>query len=45
MGRNIIRDQLGDSPEGILFAKKYGYAPEMKLYEWYSKANGVQVKP
>src|ERR1044072_2435563 len=36
-------DQLGDSPEGIAFAKKYGYAPEMKLYEWYSKANSEKV--
>jgi hypothetical protein len=36
-------DQLGDSPEGIAFAKKFGYAPEMKLYEWYSKANREQV--
>lgn len=36
-------DQLGDSPEGIAFAKKFGYAPEMKLYEWYSKANSEQV--
>jgi hypothetical protein len=36
-------DQLGDSPEGVAFAKKYGYAPEMKLYEWYSKANSEQV--
>jgi hypothetical protein len=36
-------DQLGDSPEGVAFAKKFGYAPEMKLYEWYSKANSEQV--
>ena len=36
-------DVLGDSPEGIAFAKKYGYAPTMKLYEWYSKANSEQV--
>jgi hypothetical protein len=36
-------DELGDSGNGILFAKKYGYAPEMKLYEWYGKANSEQV--
>lgn len=36
-------EQLGESPEGIAFATKYGYAPEMKLYEWYSKANSEQV--
>jgi hypothetical protein len=36
-------DQLGDSPEGIAFAKKFSYVPEMKLYEWYSRANSEQV--
>jgi hypothetical protein len=40
---NHNTDQLGDSPEGKAFAGKYGYAPDMKLYEWYSKANSEQV--
>jgi hypothetical protein len=38
-------DQLGDSEAGMAFAKKYGYSPDMKLYEWYSKANTEQVSP
>ncbi len=32
-------DILGDSPEGVAFAKKYNRDPNMKLYEWYSVAN------
>jgi hypothetical protein len=36
-------DNLGDSPEGIAFAKEYGYVDTMKLYQWYSKANSEQV--
>lgn len=32
-------DILGDTKTGTDFANKYGYAPSMKLYEWYSKAN------
>lgn len=38
-----VSDQLGDSPEGIAFAKKYNYLPSMKLYTWYSKANTERV--
>ncbi len=38
-----IADELGDSPEGISFAKKYNYQPSMKLYEWYSKVNTAKV--
>jgi len=38
-----VSDELGDSPGGIAFAQKYGYAPSMKLYEWYSKANTDRV--
>jgi hypothetical protein len=38
-----VSDELGDSPQGIAFAKQYGYAPDMKTYEWYSKANTQRV--
>jgi hypothetical protein len=38
-----VRDELGDSPQGIAFAKQYGYAPAMKVYEWYSKVNTQRV--
>ena len=38
-----VSDELGDSPGGIAFAKKYGYAPSMRLYEWYSKVNTDRV--
>jgi len=38
-----VADALGDSPAGIAFAKKYGYAPDSKLYTWYSKANTERV--
>lgn len=34
-----VADELGNTA----FAKKYGYAPTMKLYEWYSKANTQRV--
>jgi hypothetical protein len=38
-----VQDELGDSPQGIAFANQYGYAPSMKLYEWYSKVNTQRV--
>lgn len=38
-----VSDELGDSKEGAAFAKKYGYQPSMKLYQWYSKANTERV--
>jgi hypothetical protein len=38
-----VSDELGDSPAGVSFAHKYHYAPGMKLYEWYSKANTERV--
>ena len=38
-----VSDELGDSPQGISFAKQYGYAPDMKTYEWYSKVNTQRV--
>jgi len=38
-----VADALGDSPAGIAFAKRYGYAPQSKLYTWYSKANTDHV--
>jgi hypothetical protein len=38
-----VSDELGDSREGVAFAKKYGYTPKTKLYEWYSKANTIRV--
>jgi len=38
-----VSDELGDSEGGIAFAKKYGYSPSMKLYQWYSKANTERV--
>jgi hypothetical protein len=38
-----VGDALGDSPQGIAFAKQYGYAPDMKTYEWYSKVNTQRV--
>jgi hypothetical protein len=36
-------EELGATPAGAAFAKQYGYAPTMKLYEWYSKANSQRV--
>jgi hypothetical protein len=38
-----VSDMLGDSAPGIAFASRYGYAPTMKLYEWYGKANTQRV--
>jgi hypothetical protein len=38
-----VSDEVGDTEKGIAFAKKYGYAPSMKLYQWYSKANTERV--
>jgi hypothetical protein len=38
-----LSDELGDTKKGIAFAEKYGYAPSMKLYQWYSKANSERV--
>jgi hypothetical protein len=38
-----VADELGDSPQGLSFAKQYGYTPEMKVYEWYSKVNSQRV--
>jgi hypothetical protein len=38
-----VGDELGDSPEGILFAKRYNYVPSMKVYEWYTKVNTQRV--
>ncbi|GEP94241.1 hypothetical protein [Chitinophaga cymbidii] len=38
-----VSDKLGDSKEGKAFAEKYGYPADMKLYEWYSKANSERV--
>jgi hypothetical protein len=38
-----VADKLGDSPAGVAFARKYGYAPETPLYTWYSKANTDRV--
>ena len=38
-----VSDEIGDSEMGIAFAKKYGYSPSMKLYQWYSKANTERV--
>lgn len=38
-----VSDEIGDSKAGIAFAKKYGYSPSMKLYQWYSKANTERV--
>src|SRR5690606_5844556 len=38
-----VADKLGDSKAGRSFADKYGYAYDMKLYEWYSKANTERV--
>lgn len=38
-----VSDELGDSPEGKAFARQYGYAPEMKVYEWYTKVNTQRV--
>lgn len=38
-----VSDELGDSEKGIRFANKYGYAPTMKSYEWFSKANSLRV--
>jgi hypothetical protein len=38
-----VSDELGSSEAGINFAAKYHYAPGLKLYEWYSKANTEKV--
>ena len=38
-----VNDSLGDSPQGLAFAKEYGYQPNMKVYEWYTKANTQRV--
>jgi hypothetical protein len=38
-----VSDAMGDSKDGVAFAKKYGYEPTMKLYQWYSKANSERV--
>ena len=38
-----VTDELGDTPAGIAFAKKYNYSPHEKTYEWYSHANTDRV--
>jgi hypothetical protein len=38
-----VSDLLGASPQGITFTKQYGYAPGMKVFEWYSKVNTLRV--
>lgn len=38
-----VADEIGDSESGKKFAAAYNYAPSMKLYEWYSKANTERV--
>lgn len=38
-----VSDELGDSEKGKAFANKYAYAPTMKSYEWFSKANSQRV--
>lgn len=38
-----VSDLLGASEKGKAFAAKYGYSNDMKLYEWYSKANSQRV--
>ncbi|GAB3908331.1 hypothetical protein [Mucilaginibacter boryungensis] len=36
-------DILGNTTKGVEFAKKYGYADTMRLYQWYSMANTKHV--
>ncbi|TWV89191.1 hypothetical protein [Chitinophaga pinensis] len=38
-----VSDELGSTDAGITFARKYNYPANMKLYEWYSKANTEKV--
>jgi hypothetical protein len=38
-----VADDLNDGAAGEAFVKKYGYPANMKLYEWYSKANTTHV--
>lgn len=38
-----VGDMIGNSKAGKVFARKYGYADNMRLYNWYSIANTKRV--
>ncbi|MCM5661806.1 LamG-like jellyroll fold domain-containing protein [Galbibacter mesophilus] len=43
--RSTLEETLGNSPEGIAFAQKYGRDPSLKLYEYYTIMNTNKWTP